>query len=340
MPLTKLLNPKSYINKISHLLNKLNAYLKNKHLALTDKRNRIGFSGWFLDDINWKKNFIFNKFIPNFENWTIINYKPHLEYFSVFGKRNDIKKSKASIKIFWTGEDVENNFPDFKDNCVTDADLSLGFTPENKVKAENYIRYPLWLLYYFGHLKTKEELSEAINKFNSIRYPKHEFCSLVASHDSNGIRTKLIECLNPIATIKSAGKFCHNDDSLVKDFGNSKENYLQQFIFNICPENISVEGYTTEKIFQSFSSGCIPIYYGSNGTPEPAVVNPESFISFTGNNQDEVFHKVKTLWESEKAYNDFISKPRLLPTTIDYIFDLNHKVKERIIELVNQNDCL
>lgn len=43
-----------------------------------------------------------------------------------------------------------------------------------------------------------------------------------------------------------------------------KADVLQRYKFNICYENISSwPGYITEKIFDSFFSGCIPIYWGA-----------------------------------------------------------------------------
>ena len=338
MTLKKILNPKSYISKFAYLYEQFEKNARNKKLCRKDSRKRIGFSGFFPESEQWKIGFIFNQFIPDFADYTINDYKPTIEYFSVFGERQDIKKSKAKVKIFWTGEDVENNFSSFRDNCVCDSDLSLGFTPPHKVLSSNYLRYPLWLLYYFGNLRTKDELKIAIDNFNSKQFDKTKFCSLVASHDTNGIRTKLIKCISPIEKVSSAGKFLHNDDSLINAFSISKEEYLKQFMFNICPENISVEGYTTEKIFQSFDAGCIPIYFGSANIPEKEVINPESYILLSDNSQnsnfDEVYDKVKTLWQSKSAYKDFMSKPRLLPSSVDFIYNLNQEVKSRIEGLI------
>ena len=78
---------------------------------------------------------------------------------------------------------------------------------------------------------------------------------------------------------------------------------MKQFKFNICPENSRANGYITEKIFEAIISGCIPIYYGG-GTPntneakqsiEPEILNPEAFIFYNGNNEEEAFAKVKEL---------------------------------------------
>ena len=85
---------------------------------------------------------------------------------------------------------------------------------------------------------------------------------MVASHDRNGIRKDIMQLLNKIETVKSAGKIYHNDDTLFSKFNDNKLDYIHTFMFNICPENTNVDGYVTEKLFQAFAAGCIPIYNG------------------------------------------------------------------------------
>ena len=49
--------------------------------------------------------------------------------------------------------------------------------------------------------------------------------------------------------------------------------YVHEFKFNICPENRNVKDYVTEKLFEAFAAGAIPIYYGSDNNPEPEIIN-------------------------------------------------------------------
>jgi hypothetical protein len=41
-----------------------------------------------------------------------------------------------------------------------------------------------------------------------------------------------------------------------------KRNFLENYFFDICPENSWSQGYTTEKLYHAMISGCIPIYWG------------------------------------------------------------------------------
>ena len=64
----------------------------------------------------------------------------------------------------------------------------------------------------------------------------------------------------------------------------SKLDTMQKYCFNICYENVrDLPGYITEKIFDSFFAGCIPIYWGasniSNYVPEDCFIDRRSFDS-------------------------------------------------------------
>lgn len=49
----------------------------------------------------------------------------------------------------------------------------------------------------------------------------------------------------------------------------SKKEVLEKYKFAICYENArDIDGYITEKIFDSFFAGCIPIYWGANNITE------------------------------------------------------------------------
>jgi alpha(1,3/1,4) fucosyltransferase len=60
----------------------------------------------------------------------------------------------------------------------------------------------------------------------------------------------------------------------------SKKEILQKYKFSICFENArDIPGYITEKIFDCFFSGCVPIYWGANNIEEHIPKN--CFIDFT-----------------------------------------------------------
>ena len=299
---------------------------------------RFTFKNWFLVDKAWKQNFQIKSFFPQSETWMCSNFLPSITFFSVFGNRKQLEKSRSKIKIFWTGEDVTINHIAYKDNAVELCDLSIGFTPEEIIDARNYVRYPLWLLYYFGKNKDLNEIQVEVDAFNKrwleLAHKKIKFCSLVASHDNYGTRKQLFELLNPYEPVKCAGKIFHNDDTMVTEFADDKVKYLEQFMFNICPENVSAPGYTTEKVFQSFDSGCIPIYYGSEGVVEPEVVDNSKIIFFDGKNGGEVLSKVKMFYENKDKYMEFMSTPPLKDTAAQWIYNKNIQLQKKLEEII------
>lgn len=316
-------------------------YNREKNISKSNPTSRIYYTG-FPSSIEdpWVKNFLMNIFLPQkYQTSRISIYDPDIQYFSVFQKRNLIIKSKAKNKIFWTGEDVINNYTDFSDHCLNESSLSIGFLPENEIPENlryKYIRFPLWLLFYFintpdNTIPTKDYINSIVKKINQTQYIKTNFCALVAGHDRNGIRGYLKSQLSDISEVKSAGSYLHNDDSLTKKYNNNKIEYLKSFMFNICPENTSTNGYVTEKLFQSFDAGCIPIYNGGGNYIEPEVINPNAIIYFTPEKSDQVINQVKELWQNPKYYSEFIKQPKLLDSSTDYIFNLIQEAKEKFL---------
>ena len=272
-----------------------------------------------------------NKGLPDLQ---YCHYKPEIEFFSVNCKRNAIDKSKAKVKIFYTGEDVNKNYTNFKDLHLDKADLSLGFDyPEDRNNAANYLRYPYWMLCFFGYTEDKDKIKEEVDRFNSIKNCRERFCSYVAFHDDDGLRKRIIDIVERVDHVSCGGASYHNDDSLVNEYKDVKADYISHFMFNICPENVSVKGYTTEKLFQSFSAGCIPVYYGSLGEPE-VFVNKKAIVMYDGNNADEVEQKIRLLRDDEKYYNEFIKQPRLFDNAVDCIYEMNKNLRLKYEEII------
>ena len=261
------------------------------------------------------------------------SYKPDIEFFSVFSKPDKINHSNAKVKIFYTGEDVKYNYSDFSDLLLNKADLSIGFDYPEDINANNYIRYPYWLLCYFGYTEDKDKIKKEVDWFNARTNNPERFCSFIARHDDDGFRKRMIDIVNKVETVSCAGAAYHNDDTLKTQFNDDKIEYLSHFMFNLCPENISVKGYTTEKLFQSYAAGCIPIYSGSEGKPEE-FINTKTIVMYNGNNEEEVIEQIKLLRDDEKYYNEFIKQPRLFDNAVDCIYDMNKNLRLKYEDII------
>ena len=270
------------------------------------------------------------------EQFQLCSYKPLIEFFSVNSAHNAIDKSKAKLKIFYTGEDVDKNYLNFHDMLLDKTDLSIGFDyPDMRDNLPNYIRYPFWLLRYFEYTEDKDKIKEKVEWLNSRPNSRERFCSYVARHDEDGFRKELVDIVNEVASVSCAGAHLHNDDTLRTLYNNDKAAYNSHFMLNVCPENVSVRGYTTEKLFDAFSAGCIPVYSGSEGKPED-FINTKAIVYYDGNNKAEVIEKIKLLKDDEKYYKDFISQPRLLENAVDSIYTLNRNLRIKFEEIINK----
>jgi hypothetical protein len=75
-----------------------------------------------------------------------------------------------------------------------------------------------------------------------------------------------------------------------KGFVDDKTETLKTFKFNLCFENFSGQsGYITEKIFDSFAAGCIPIYWGPDNIED--YIPPSTYINYQQFENLEDCHK-------------------------------------------------
>jgi len=90
---------------------------------------------------------------------------------------------------------------------------------------------------------------------------------------------------------------------------NSKNETLKKYKFSICYENFQgAEGYITEKIFDCFLAGCVPVYLGApniaDHIPENTFIDKRKF-----KNYEELYVFLKNIPENEyKKYLDSIAQ--------------------------------
>jgi hypothetical protein len=302
-------------------------YLKEKKIFRNSTISFYNF--WEIEDYNdfWLQKFIVDRNL-NPKNKSI-------NFFSVFGPRYILKKQKAAINIFFSGETM-SRFKKYHDYCLPEVDLALGF---DDLQHEKYFRLPLWILDFFEPTVDLEKVKEKLKQLNYYKNNKpivrEKFCSLIARHDENGIRKKIVNTLNPIETVDCAGKLFNNTARLQTEFANNKVKFLENYKFNICPENTNQENYTTEKLFESFAAGCIPIYWGSAQKPEPNIFKPSSIIFFD-DFKNTLSEDVERLHKDPKLYVDFISQNPFQETAAEYIMQTISNLELKLKELINQ----
>jgi len=262
--------------------------------------------------------------------------------FSVFGLRMMIRVNRSDIKVFMARENVHRSqWKDYDDLCLNEKciDLSVGF--DYGIEDERYIRFPLWIMWLFPPNVTYEDIKKFCQRVNNPMNSSYEgkrFCSFISSHDDVG-RKELFNEIASIGRIDSAGKFMHNCDDLKEKYHDDKQLFLRHYRFNLCPENSNYEGYCTEKLFEAISSGCVPIYWGSNNNPEPEIINGDAvcFVKVGEKNDENVLNRIRDLERNKYEYEDFAKQPRLTDDAADVIMKYLVGFEEKLNSIVKNS---
>lgn len=257
------------------------------------------------------------------------NPKAHFALFSTLGNVIMLRVDELMYlfssnrkRIFFTGENVHYHvFKDYRHNLLDrpSIDLSLGFDYTDNPR---YLRFPIWILEMFPPQSTVEEIRRICDRLSHqhLEPSRNRFCALVSGTstwlgtESMAMRTHMVESLDAIASVDCAGKLLHNTDELKTRFNDNKAEFLKQYKFYICPENTSVEGYVTEKVFHCIGSGCIPIYWGSNNNPEPDVLNHDAILFWQKDGDNSaLLQQIEELQGNSARYREFFEQPRLQP---------------------------
>ena len=260
----------------------------------------------------------------------------HLNIFSIFGSKEHITKFATKKDVFFSGEnlDVKHGlYDEYCDYCLDYVGLSLGFGQRREA---NYLRFPLWIAWIFDPLIDKDRIAERVDFINHSRNSGKYECCVIAHHDNWNMRTPIYEALKDEINILCAGKWNNNTDILWNEYNDNKIKLLNNCKFTICAENEDTPYYVTEKLFEAFLGGCIPIYAGAHSQPEPDIINFDSVLLWERGNKDNneaVINKVRELNRDKKVYTEFLSRTKLLPFTVDYVYDTFVLLREKLLEL-------
>ena len=292
----------------------LNAYVGQEY-------DGIRHYNWIGGDHSWFAQFVHSRFDGRDLS--------KLSFVSVFGSPRTFWFHRDEKKVFWTGENLNRYRKYHKKLPVA---LSLGFDEKEET---DYLRFPIWLLYLFEPTDTPEEIRRKICAIAERRPQKTEFAALVARHDPGYLRQEMVEQLSKIAPVASAGAFMHNDDRLWKTDQNNKIQYLSRFRFSICPENSNAPGYVTEKLFEAFLAGAVPIYWGAGGAPEAGRLNPRTYLLWNKNGDNTgLLEQIAVLNADSKAYEQFLNESPFLPAFSDYVIERFEKLEQKLAKLL------
>lgn len=211
----------------------------------------------FWDNINDKDSIFFKLISMRYD--IEISDSPEYIVYSVFGYEH---LKYDCIRIFYTGEQVS---PDFDI-----ADYAIGF--DTLFFNDRYLRFPLYALKYSPEMLALIETD--YENINFEDFNKRDFAVFTYSNSkATSPRDQFFDKLNSLRKVSSPGRHLNNTGFYV----DNKSEFESGFKFSIAFENSSYEGYSTEKILDSFNAKTIPIYYGDE-TIETHF-HPESFIN-------------------------------------------------------------
>lgn len=254
-------------------------------------------------------NYFYHLLCQEFEV-IITDNKPDILFHSVdyFNEKNHLKyNNEKTKKVFYTGENQPANY----------NDSHFSFTFENNEDERNY-RLPLWALHLnWFEVPYNEDRDQSylysVDKFLkkdlSNLKDKKWFCSFVATQPK-GKRVDFIPKLMSKKHVHCGGGLYNNIGGLLDGRGDqeNKINFLNHFKFNISFENISNNGYVTEKIIQPMFTNTIPIYWGAVDVIKD--FNVKSFINAHDfESDDELIDYILEIDSNQKLYEEILVEP-------------------------------
>ena len=293
------------LKKYQQISNYLNEKYNNKLLKNKPKNNKRCKKLIHLHSLDlynpknhrlWLKKKLKEKFIIRFDK-----NKPDYLIYNVFGNGHLSEKYSNTIKIAIF---TENRIPD-----LNEVDYAIGRAHINYL--DRFFKYPTFVWLNFKRmLELRKKLLE-----NSIRT---KFCAAVISNNmaTNGFRMKFINELNKYKSIDMGGRYLNNVGGPVKN----KIEFLTSYKFSIAMENTEGDGYISEKIYDSFISGTIPIYYGDYTVDE--YINPKAFILIKDEkNIKEKIDYIKEIDNNDEKYLNILKENILINENFNNIIE-------------------
>lgn len=254
--------------------------------------------------------------------------------YSIFAPFWLCRFDNCDARIFVERENLhKSHFKVYLHRFLEDSriDLSLGF---DSLDHPQYMRFPFWMMWsVFSPTATHKDIEEQIKQMESSSnhsYDNRKFCAYLCSHNDKG-RRKIYEQFSEIGKVDCDGKLFHNNDELKIKFNDDKLSYLSNYRFNLTPENTNYKDYVTEKLFEAISSGCIPIYHGSDNQPEREILNLDAIVFIeVGEENTDALNLVRELNSDKNKYLEFANQKRFNPGAADLIWSYYEELEKRI----------
>lgn len=251
----------------------------------------------------------------------------------VFGKV-DINSidTKDALKMFYTSEAYLPNLDDY--------DLVFGF---DRVDDDpRYIRLPYYYLEWKNDIKVYDTVRQNQGECNP---KKEQFACFLVSNGSKlmgyngkiiegvGARDSMFNHLSEYKWVASGGPHLNNIGSPVPRGKNNTQEWLGQCKFVISYENQYHDGYITEKVFQAYFAGAVPIYWGDKTAVseinKDAVIYADDFET-----EQDLIEYVKKVDNDDELYCKIWNNHLITNPEIDYTL-IQEKIRKKLFELID-----
>jgi hypothetical protein len=199
-------------------------------------------------------------------------------------------------KIFYSDENLTPDYRDY-DYAMT---CRLNDDPR-------HLRLPNYVVAF-----QPEEIMRKPGEAEALLKAKSKFCAFIVSNPSAGkgrLRTEFFHRLGRYKHIDSAGRHLNNMGGKTVGGGYpGKIAFLRDYKFNLCFENESAPGYTTEKLYNAMQAGCLPIYWGNPRIGDE--FNPKAFLNYLEFPDEESFvRKIEEIDRNDDLYLSYLREP-------------------------------
>ena len=241
---------------------------------------------------------------------------------------------KKNVKIFYSQENIR--YHNIKADFYITSDMGI--------ESENHLRIPAWKDYIDW---SSEDFFQSINSLNAQRYGSYYNLNKLMNPQEKAFINKnkkfciftshMIEPRKSIYT-----KFSHHFevdgygpyfDSKIKNHNSSyfkKKNILEQYSFNLCPQNSLYPGYYGENVPDAFLANTLPITWCDNNINKD--FNERSFVNLLHYAND--YNEIIDLIKSETFLKKFSIEP-LIVTRPNLELEKNfvNKILEKLAEI-------
>jgi hypothetical protein len=219
------------------------------------------------------------------------------------------KRMIAPVTLFHTAENLRHDF--------IKADFSISHDLD--IKSERHFRLPYWMEVidwsHEGLVGNQNPRYGGLLKIERLQAPlgdqflrREQKAVLITSH----LREPRASCLAALQAVMSVDGMGPYFNQNIKDHHGSnfcKNEMLQQYAFNLCPENGVYPGYVAEKIPEAFAAGCLPITLVDESVSID--FNPKAFVNLAPMFENN-FEQLEGLLKLKDRLENYVSQPLVI----------------------------